>query len=200
MAVQWSETPEAAAAIAATEQIKGLCRAYQYAALHALAAAFDGGQILELGCYHGRSALIMSLAAPNAHIVTLSPDREHVAMARQNLAGRNAEVLHTTSVELLRRDRRRWDMVFVDGDHKHVNYDLPWFNRLRTGGPPCTIGGGLMLFHDYTPADALQRSHVEVYEAVNRLAAHLGRELDVVLVDEYRVGMAGLFRREGETW
>jgi predicted O-methyltransferase YrrM len=87
-------------------------------------------------------------------------------------------------------DEYLYDMIFVDGDHRHIEWDLPWFNRLEVGG--------LMLFHDYSPVDA---SHPcpPVYEALNRMAEKL-HGFDVLIIDEGKTGMAGIVRREGERW
>jgi hypothetical protein len=55
------------------------------------------------------------------------------------------------------------------------------------------------VFHDYSPKDATIPCY-PVYDALNAMAATLGRPLDVVAQDTDRVGMAGLIRNEGETW
>jgi predicted O-methyltransferase YrrM len=178
---------------ARADKIQGPMRPHQYAALRAWAAEFDGGWILEIGCYHGRSSLEMALGAPRAQIVTMSPDAEHVQTARRNVAGYQIEVLQARSWDYLKQDGRVWDMVYVDGDHRHAERDAPWFNRLRTGG--------LIVFHDYTPqGTSAPRAHVKVVKVVDELARQLGRAPDVKLIDPDLVGMAGFYRREGETW
>jgi len=62
----WSQlsTPAIVAVLAATEHARGKMFAYQYAALYRLATQFDGGHILDIGGFHGRSALVLSAAAP----------------------------------------------------------------------------------------------------------------------------------------
>ena len=188
---------EIARAIAETSHVHGLMRQYQKALLYRLAQRFNGGEILEIGCYHGASALIMSMAAPEARIMTISPDAEHVEITRRSVAGRNVAVAQTTSMDLLKIDRTAWDMIHVDGNHKRAQEDVAWFNRLAVGG--------LILFHDYTPAGAKitipeRKSHPEVVAAVDRLGEKLGRRPDVLVVDEQKIGMAGFYRGEGETW
>ncbi len=184
-------SPEAEQALAATEHIPGKMRPYQYALLHRLAGAFDGGRILEIGCYQGRSAVTMAMAAPRAWITTMSPDGAQVAEARRHRKGWKVEVLRAASWDVLEWDKSVWDMIYVDGDHVRVARDLPWFNRLRTGG--------LMLFHDYTAGGDSVRGHPYVCQAVDGMAERLGREPDVLVVDSNGVGMAGLYRREGES-
>lgn len=178
--------------VVSTGHIPGLMLEYQYEALYRLALHFDGGRILEIGCYQGRSALVMALAAPRASILTMSPDAEQVVAAKRNTRGRNVKVIKARSWDYLKRDNGTWDMIFVDGNHLRVMIDMPWFNRLRIGG--------LILFHDYTPLGAGQRAHVEVCEAVDMLGAQIGRKPDVLIVGEQQEGMAGFYRREGEMW
>jgi len=165
---------------------------YQYAALYMLAQPFDGGRILEIGCYKGKSALVMCLAAPHAHITTMSPSSSEAHTTMRTLRERRAQVLVTRSVDYLAAyDGPAFDMIYVDGDHKRVVADLPWFNWLRVGG--------LMLFHDYAPEGA-RVPCPPVYVGVNLLAQALGRPLDVLIVDDGQVGMAGMYRGAGETW
>jgi len=78
------------------------------------------------------------------------------------------------------------DLVFVDGDHGLVVRDLPWFNWLRLNG--------LLLFHDYTPASSGKRPCAPVYETVRVFGDMLGREPDVLVVDDQGDGMAGFYR------
>ncbi len=83
------------------------------------------------------------------------------------------------------------DMIFVDGDHKNVVRDLPWWNALKPGG--------FMFFHDYTPADATSRPCPPVYEALNDFSIYLKRpEPDVIVVDDGKLGMAGFYRTSSD--
>jgi predicted O-methyltransferase YrrM len=187
----WSElsTPAIAAVLTATEHVRGKMLPYQYAALYRLATQYDGGCILDIGGFHGRSALILSAAAPKAEIISLEPYRAEEI--RKNVAHcGNVEVLRTWSWKYLSYCSIAWDMVLVDGNHKRVEADLPWFHWLTEGG--------LILFHDYTPAEAARGQYPQVYAAVNRLAEHLGREPDVLIQDDDLIGMAGFYRRNGE--
>jgi len=188
----WREltTPAIAADLALTEHIPYRMFPYQYAAVYNLAKQYDGGIILEIGAYWGRSAWTLSLAAPRAKIASLEPYL--FEKARRNTAARaNVKVVKAYSWRYLKKNRLAWDMVLVDGNHKRVELDLPWFNRLKEGG--------LILFHDYTPADAIRCRSPHVYAVVNDMGKSLGRVPDVLVVDSEKIGMAGFYRRRGET-
>jgi predicted O-methyltransferase YrrM len=104
-------------------------------------------------------------------------------------------VFENRSVELLESFRDGdIDMVFVDGDHKRVSDDLPWYNKL--------VVGGLMIHHDYCPAAPLctgPRPCRWVYDAVNDFSRKMHAP-DVLMVDHNREGMVGHYRREEEVW
>lgn len=162
---------------------------YQAAVLFALAKQYNqpGARILEIGTAHGYSCFFIASAAPLASIATLNPREDECAIARHNLARfQNVEVVTATSVEyLMRCAGEQLDLIFVDGDHKRVRDDFPYWQHLKPGG--------LMLFHDYSPQESTRPCQV-VYEAVNSWCVELGKELDVVVVDDNRVGMAGIYK------
>lgn len=161
--------------------------------LKLIAHEYDGENILEIGTYYGKSAIAIAEAAPRSHVTTLEPDPERFEAACENVLDYNVTVLQIKSWDYLRRDHREYGMVFVDGCHYQVVRDLPWFNRLRTGG--------LILFHDYTPLDATMWQHPVVYDTVNAFMRGLGRNtLDLYISNTDGVGMAGFYRRESETW
>lgn len=168
---------------------------YQAAPLYALARPFDkrGARFLEIGTAHGFSAFVLALAAPKARITTLNPKPWEAERARESLAGlKNVELLEIKSWDYLDvYGGEPLDLVFVDGDHGQVERDLPWFNWLKVGG--------LLLFHDYTPAGG-RRATPHVYEVVDDFAGQLGRPPDVLVVDETKNGLAGFYRREGEAF
>lgn len=164
---------------------------YQGAALYALALKYNtpGAYILEIGTAHGYSAAMLAEAAPNAHITTLNPDPTEAAKARKNLAEYpNVDVVEAISWEFLKTyTGPKLDMVFVDGDHKRVRMDLPWWDWLKPDG--------LILFHDYSPKGSY-RECPPVFEAVNEFSKLLGRELDVKIVDDGGAGMAGFYKQD----
>ena len=166
---------------------------YQMVALYGLARPWDHRdmRILEIGTGHGTSTYMLSKAAPAAEIVSLSLNKHEAIPAHQAL--RRAQC-GNVYVLVSRSDRYRlaypdvlWDMIFVDGDHKHIGADMPWWNQVRPGG--------LFLCHDYSA-----RTCPPVYETLNAFRAQLGRPFDVEIVDGDGTGMAGWYRGAGETW
>lgn len=83
--------------------------------------------------------------------------------------------------------------IFVDGDHRAeaVRHDMGWFNYLASGG--------LILFHDYSPAGSA-RPCPDVHDTLNAARDALGRDFDVLVASDDGVGMAGWVRRDGEVW
>ncbi len=167
---------------------------YQAAALYALTKPFDapGARILEIGTAMGYSASVLAQAAPQAHITTLNPRADEADRARLHLATfPNVEVVTAFSWDYLATyDGPPFDVIFVDGDHAQVVRDMPWFNHLKLGG--------LMIHHDYSPAGSW-RACPPVFACLNQTCHVLGRGFDVLVVDDQEVGMAGWYRREGET-
>jgi predicted O-methyltransferase YrrM len=174
-------------------------RDYEAALLYILAAQYNqpGAVIVEVGTCYGWTAAIMQHAAPQARIMTCTPNPNHVIIARRNLHrhfGR-VEVLETKSTDwLLQMPDNSLDMVFVDGDHPHVADDLPFYNKLKVGG--------LKVHHDYCPDKPLctgPRPCRWVYAALNDFAEKM-HPFDVLMVDHNREGMAGWYRLAGEVW
>ena len=166
---------------------------HQAAALYALAHSFnfDGSNILEIGTYYGYSAAILAQAAPLANIVTLNPNEDEWKLASEKLEQyKNVRAVCLPSWDYLATyDGPDLDFIFVDGDHKHVKRDRPWFNWLATGG--------IILYHDYTPLGA-PRHCPPVYDAVNDFTLWIGRKPDVLIVDDNRLGMAGWRKMPGD--
>lgn len=157
---------------------------YQAAALYVLVGQYDreDAHLLDIGTAAGYSASVMAQAAPKAEIVTLNPAGHEVKAARRNL-GRwpNVRLVQAASWDYLESYGGPFlDVIFVDGDHKRVAEDVPWWRWLAEGG--------LMLFHDYSPAAC-----PPVYEAVNALGEVLGRGPDVLVLDDGGIGMAGFY-------
>lgn len=170
-------------------------------ALAAMFAAMPGhpaspaGHVLEIGTAWGFSAAVLALAAPRAQITTLNPKGHEAVRAREHLRafGGRVIVLETTSdayFAVYRGDPYR--MIFVDGDHRppYVRQDMRWFNHLANSG--------LILFHDYSPADSA-RPCPAAYETLNAIAAGF-RPFDVLVMPDNGVGMCGWVRRPGEEW
>lgn len=162
---------------------------YQAYVLYAWVQKYNrlDANILEIGTLLGFSAAVMAEAAPLAKITTLNPDSREMNRARENLRGyTNVTVRKAKSWEYLAKDTGEYDIVFVDGDHKNIALDLPWWDRLRVGG--------LMCFHDYSPAGT-PRACPPVYAAVNQMATDMSKaEPDTFVIDSDGVGMAGFYK------
>jgi len=180
------EHPDVATALENSKRIPGQIAPHQAAALYVLAGQYNrrGAHVLEIGTFHGYSASIIAQAAPLAEIVTLNPSAKEATLAIKNLAPwPNVTVGTAASWDYMEGYRSpRLDMIFVDGDHKHIWRDMPWWAWVEEGG--------LMLFHDYSP-----RLCRPVYAAVGRLGEMLGREPDVLVMDDDGLGMAGFYRQ-----
>lgn len=187
-----------AAARAACPWKKRQIAEYQGAALYAAVKPYDakGARILEIGTFEGYSAHVMAQACPLAHITTLNPKKWEREAAEVHLRGKRVTLLADLSWDYLEQHQidgdPPFDVIFVDGDHAQILRDLPWFDQVRPGG--------LMIFHDYSPADS-PRPCPPVYDALNAMRDALGRDFDVWVVDDTRVGLAGFIRRaEDEGW
>lgn len=166
---------------------------YQAGCLYYLARQYNfaGARILEIGTALGYSAAIMATGAPLAQMTTLNPKANEVPEARRRLKPwPNVTVVEVRSQDYLSRDHGEFDLIFVDGDHAHVVEDLPWWRFVRQGG--------LFLFHDYSPEDS-GRPCPPVFQAVNDFSMQIGQPLDVCVVDNQNVGLAGLYRQSAQT-
>ena len=135
---------------------------------------------------------MLANAAPKATIISLTVSQAEARVATELMRRhRNVQVLIKSSAEYLVEDSWTWDMVFLDGNHNAIGQDIEWFNRLAVGG--------LLLCHDYSSAESRRASPI-VFRTLNEFAERLGRPLDVQIVDDDHTGMAGFYRREGESW
>lgn len=167
---------------------------YQAAALYHLAKSYNGGKALEIGTAYGYSGFYLANAMPDSQLITLNASEGEIeAVGNNGVFANHPNVvnLHRISWEYFKEGDGTADLnfIFVDGNHKHVKRDFPFFNRL--------IDGGLMMFHDYSPLGS-RRHCPPVFEGVNDLAAFLGRKPDVLIIDDGQVGLAGFIRRPGE--
>lgn len=167
---------------------------YQAAALYHHAKPYNGGKALEIGTAYGYSGYYLASAMPDGQITSLNAsigEVEAVLAAGVFADFPNFEILHKISWEYFKESNgtAEYNFIFVDGDHKRVKKDFPFFNRL--------VDGGLMIFHDYSPLGS-RRHCPPVYEGVNDLALMLNRLPDVLIIDDGQVGMAGFIRQPGE--
>jgi len=78
-------------------------------------------------------------------------------------------------------------LIFVDGDHKRITNDLPWWKHVKKWG--------LICFHDFSPLGSA-RQCPPVYESVTAWAKkEVGRPLDVLVFDNAGVGFAGMYKQ-----
>ncbi len=167
---------------------------YQAAALYHLAKPCNGGKALEIGTAYGYSGFYLASAMPDSEIITLNASEGEIGAVGESGVFAdfpNVTNLHRISWEYFKESDGTADLnfIFVDGNHKHVKKDFPFFNRL--------LDGGLMMFHDYSPLGS-RRHCPPVYEGINDLANYLGREPDVLIIDDGDVGMAGFIRQPRE--
>jgi len=173
-------------ALEKSKKIRSQLQPYQAAALFILARQYNrkGNRLLDIGTLAGYSASIMAQAAPLAEIITLNPATNEIPGAVANLGGyQNVSIVAEASWDYLENyNGHDFNLVFVDGDHKRVRLDLPWWGKIKRKG--------LMLFHDYSPD-----SCPPVYQAVNEMSAKLKQKLDVVILDNQKIGLAGFYKR-----
>jgi len=170
---------------------KKAIKEYQAAALYALVCKHQPTRILEIGTSHGYSTRMMELAAPvGAKIISLNPQEHEAELAQSRLE--RTTVLAKASWDYLREyEGEPFDFIFVDGDHKRVRLDFPWWQYLTEGG--------VMVFHDYSPEDAAHPCP-PVYEAINEFCDYLGKEKpDILIVDREKTGMAGFVKGAPDT-
>jgi predicted O-methyltransferase YrrM len=156
------------------------------------------GPILEIGTYHGKSAVLMARAVKDAGtdalIYTLDVDKAAI-----RAASTQAEAQHVADVIVFLRGtlnafaraypRIRPSLTFIDGDHSRagVESDLAVLKGL-------VPSGGVLLFHDFTDPlnDDPQCHEMKVRPAIE--GSWVARECDFGGV----FGCCGLFTRRTE--
>ncbi len=153
-----------------------------------------GALFLEIGTSNGYSAALIALSAPDAKLITLEPEQFAFPYAKEHLSSLpNVRVVNERSWDFLDIYKGpQLDFVFVDGTHKQVMRDFPWWNRLKIGG--------LILFHDYNPERAILRPCPHVWAAVNLLSGYMHPPEIMARNPGSRVAMAGFRRQAGEVW
>lgn len=183
--------PQAADDLTTITNVHSQLLPYQQLALYHLAGRYNhhGVRFLEIGTFHGHSALTMAKAAPLGLITTLNPNPDEY---RQTLNHLLYHIDHAIIAQCVASwdfwdimTDERYDFIFVDGNHARIGKDMCWWQRLKPNG--------LMLFHDYSPTEAKHPSP-RVFDAVNQMAIELRREPDVKIVDSDQVGMAGFVK------
>lgn len=162
---------------------------YQLAAVYGLATQYAQPDVtmLEIGTGYGASAFMLARAAPRAFITSLTVNALEANMAQNKLEalGCNVKVIVQPSWDFYSVVRHSWHLILVDGDHNHVRRDLDWWQRVAPGG--------LMLFHDFSPAGSPHASPV-VYAELIKFGESLRRDPDVSIVDNTQTGMVGWYK------
>lgn len=181
----YTTTPGARVALYTAQNIRAQLLPWQAAALFKLTLPYDipGAMILEIGTGAGYSTAIIAQATPSAHIMTLNTNKQERLDSLKALSPwRNIQSIGRASWDFLDSYRGPFlNMIFVDGDHKRVARDLPWWDWVAPGG--------LMLFHDYSKTQC-----PPVYDALNKWRDELGQPFDVLLVDSDEIGMVGFYK------
>lgn len=164
---------------------------HQACTLILLARQFAGkkASILNIGCAYGYSTACLAEGAPDASIVSLDVDPRRIEVAKRALDRYpNIQVLRMASWDyLVAHNDLKWDMIFVDGCHRAIWRDMPFYSTVEPGG--------IFLSHDYVPA-----RFPFVVEALDSLTKQFARPYDVRIYDDRGCGVVGMVRREGEFW
>jgi predicted O-methyltransferase YrrM len=139
-------------AISRVESIPGWMRPQDADKLWELASETNG-PVLEIGTFHGKSAVLMALAltatGSDTLIYTLEVEKASINAARaqataHSVADRIVFVRGTSDAFARAYPRFRPAMTFVDGDHRRVGVEAD-LAVLRNIVP----AGGILLFHDF---------------------------------------------------
>lgn len=106
--------------------------------LSALAAAAGAKRILELGCALGYTALSLAHGAPCASVDTIERDREHVRLARENIATAGLDARITVHegdfAKVLPTLSDGYDVAFFDGHTPAPALHKALHRLLKSGG------------------------------------------------------------------
>ena len=171
--------------------IKSQVGLHQACGLILFARQFKGSRasILNVGCAFGYSTACLAEGAPDAKIVSLDVNAKRLEMAKQALLNYpNVRLVKMASWDYLETfPDQRWDMIFVDGCHREIWRDMPFYNQVKPGG--------LFLSHDYIPS-----RFPFVVEAMDNLTEQFKRPFDVRIYDDRKCGVVGMSRLKGEIW
>ncbi len=183
------------AACAAVEAISGWLRPEDALKLYEL-AFHSPGPILEIGCYRGKSSVLMARAlrdaANPAPLVSVDVDPVALAAAataagRHDVADRVVYVRGSAAALFRAVPGLRPRLVFVDGDHS-----LEGARRDLAQLGPRVPAGGLLLMHDYH--DARNADPAEPALGVVQAVAESWMARDCAFGGVF--GCSALFRRD----
>ena len=104
-----------------------------------IASLTNARRILEVGCGHGYTAVVMASAArPDCRVDTIEADPDHADLAEQAFQqrglSRRIRVLRGQGQNTLPKLNGHYDVVFLDGDWREYPRYLPYLRRLTSPG------------------------------------------------------------------
>jgi predicted O-methyltransferase YrrM len=130
---------------------------------YALVKELNPSRVLEVGFGPGGSALVLFLACPQAHLISMDilDRREHVGKFREILGFTpDMTILQGDSSHLVPKIKEEFDLAYIDGDHTH--------NRVledATNASKLLKIDGILVFDDlciegvHSGVDAWKRAH-----------------------------------------
>lgn len=124
--------------------------------LYEYAKGIKKGTILEIGCYMGRSTLLLALSSPTSQITSIDPyisldnsfgevkPTEAKANCERTMEDQKWNLIGTTSTDAAKIWTKKIDLLFIDGDHSYeqVKQDIEMF-------APYVKKGHYMILDDY---------------------------------------------------
>ena len=107
----------------------------------------QGMRALDIGC--GPGAFAWELAVRGLQVTAIDPSRAMVARARRRLSGTEVEVAYGNPLQGLPYPDRSFDIVLAS----HVVHGLGAGDRQRFYREALRLSRGLILIHDFPPAD-----------------------------------------------
>lgn len=132
----------------------------QAALLHRLVSYLKPANVLELGTNLGKSLACMASASSEGSFVGVEGNEalaQHASESLRKLELSHARVVHTSFDEFLSSDDRKYDLVFLDGDHRYEP-TMRYFDRLKTKLTP----QGAIIFHDIYWSEGMKQAWDEI--------------------------------------
>lgn len=133
---------------------------FQARLLHRLVNYLKPMEVLELGTNLGKSLACMALGAPQARCTGVEGNRElagYSARTMQTLGIENAKVVNASFEGFLFEDQKKYDFVFVDGDHRY-GPTIHYFKSLKAR----MNAEGAIVFHDIYWSEGMKQAWSEI--------------------------------------
>lgn len=159
-------------------QVQGAFSEHEAHRIYDIACALEkGARIVEIGCYGGKSSLILGMAAKDLSADYTCIDNfittlEGGGSARKQFVdtmtmyGIKYQLMEMDSSKAAKKYRRKIDLLLIDGDHRYkmVKKDCDlWIPKVKIGG--------WVVFHDY------ESSWIGVKQAVKEQKNLQGEEI-----------------------